>query len=417
MAADRGLAPAAHAKALSLAALIVATFTISASFGLILPIAPQLVRATEGASGAVAMHAGGLTAVYMLAITLFAPLWGPLSDRHGRRPVIVLGLAGFALSMLAFGLVRTLPQLYLERFVSGLFAAAISPVAAAFVADVAPTDQWRASRMAWLNMASIAGFVLGPALSVWTSAPAVASAGLGGSAFAPFAGAALLALIAGGWIWLALRLPAAPAPPGPGQRPRESVLTSALLALTFAAAAIVGVFEVGVSLRSGRLAGASQGEIAAMFAVCSLVMFVTQAVLFSPLVRAERTWRFLAPGFALLAAGLFLASSVAGFGPEMTAVSLIAASAGAVSPTLAYWLSVHAGKRQGAQLGRQAAAASLGQAAGAAAGGWLLGQLGAGAPFLWSAGLAAIAAVVAFLIAPRVGGVSPGPARPRRSAM
>lgn len=417
MTVEPGSSAGRHANIMGLTALIIATFTISASFGLILPIAPQLVRATEGETAAVAMHAGGLTAIYMLAIALFAPVWGPLSDRHGRRVVIVLGLAGFALSMLAFGLVRTLPQLYLERFVSGLFAAAISPVAAAFVADVAPTDQWRASRMAWLNMASIAGFVLGPALSVWTSAPAVRSAGVGGAAFVPFAGAALLALVAGGWIWLALRRSAAPAAPAADRRPSESVLTNALLALTFAVAAIVGVFEVGVSLRSGRLGGASQGEIAAMFAVCSLVMFVTQAVLFSPLVRAERTWRFIAPGFALLAAGLFLASSVAGFGSEMTVVSLIAASAGAVSPTLAYWLSVRAGKRQGAQLGRQAAAASLGQAAGAAAGGWLLGQLGPGAPFLWSAGLAALGAVVAFLIAPRVGGVSPGSARPRRSAM
>lgn len=417
MATEGRPALAARPNSWALAGLIVATFTISSSFGLILPIAPQLVRAAEGQSAAVAMHAGGLTAVYMLAVALFAPMWGRLSDRHGRRVIIVVGLAGFALSMAAFGFVRTLPQLYLERSASGLFAAAIAPVAAAFVADAAPSGQWRASRMAWLNMASIAGFVLGPSLSVWTSAPGRPSIGLAGAAFAPFASAAAVALISASWIWLTMRHPHGAPARVAEPTARDGALTNVLLTLTFAAAAIVGVFEVSVSLRSGRLAGASQGEIAAMFAVCSLVMFVTQAVLFSPLVRAESTWRYLAPAFGLLSAGLLLASSVGGFAPEMTAVSVVAASAGAVSPTLAYWLSAHAGTRQGAQLGRQTAAASLGQAAGAAAGGWLLAWLGGGAPFLWSAGLAAASAVVALLIAPRLGALSTASTRPKPTRM
>lgn len=387
-------------SALALAALLLATFTISASFGLVLPIAPQLVRAAEGESAKLGLHAGGLTAIYMLAITLFAVLWGPLSDRRGRRLVLVLGLAGFALSMLGFALVQNLGQLYLQRFVSGLFAAAVAPVAAAAVAENAPTDQWRASRMAWLNMASIAGFVLGPSLSIWAGGLGRGGAALAGRALPPFAGAALLASLAAWAIWVGLRARTASALQPSGKGPRETALSAALLGLTFAAGAIVGAFEVGVSLRGGRLADATAGEIAAMFAVCSLVMFITQAILFSPLVRAERTWRFLAPGFALLALGLFLASSVAGFATEMTIVGLVAASAGAVSPTLAYWLSVHAGQRQGAQLGRQTAAASLGQAGGAAAGGWLLSQLGGGAPFFWSAVFAAAAGLLALWIAP-----------------
>ena len=90
----------------------------------------------------------------------------------------------------------------------------------------------------------------------------------------------------------------------------------------------------------------------------------------------------------------------------LTVVTLIAASAGAVSPTLAYWLSMVAGRKQGAQLGRQVAAASLGQAVGSAGGGLLLSSLGGGDPFLWAAALAAAGAIAALLIGPRLAGLA-----------
>lgn len=395
----------AASRRLSLAALLLGVFTVSASFGLVLPLAPQLVR--SAGAGDTAMHAGALTALYMLAIALFAPVWGRLSDRRGRRLVLGLGLTGFALSMGAFALVQSLPGLYVQRALSGLFAAAVAPVAAAFIADVAPSDQWRAARMAWLNMAAIAGFVLGPALSIWASAlGAGGAAEAAGVRFAPFGAAALLAGVAAAGVAFALprRLAARPGRPGPLDEDR--LLARVLLGLTFAAALIVGVFEVSVSLRSGRLARISPAEVAAMFAVCSLVMFLAQAVLFSPLVRAARTWRFLVPGFALLSLALFLGSAAGDFGVALTVVTLIAASAGAVSPTLAYWLSMVAGRRQGAQLGRQVAAASLGQAVGSAGGGLLLSRLGGGDPFLWAAALAAAGAIAALLIGPRLAGLA-----------
>lgn len=387
-----------RARGLGLSGLLAAMFTVAASFGLVLPLAPDLVRATQGAAGDTALHAGGLTGVYMVAITIFAPVWGRLSDRAGRRWVLVAGLAGFALSMAGFGWVQSLPALYLQRALSGLFAAGVAPVAAAAVADAAPSDQWRASRMAWLNMASIGGFVLGPSLSVWVRGAAEAAASPSpAGVLAPFAAAALVAVLAAGGIAFTL-------PDGPTETPRDlaptadRLLGGLLLALAFAVSLIVGVFEVAVSLRSGGLAAASSGEVAAMFAVCSLVMFLVQAVLFSPLVRAEHTWRLLAPGFALLAAALFLSAAASGLGEALVAVTIIAASAGAVSPTLAYWQSLLAGRRQGAQLGRQTAAASLGQAVGSTAGGLLLSRFGGADPFLWSAALAAgggLAALIA----------------------
>lgn len=394
---------AAEHSRLAVPALLLAVFIISASFGLVLPQAPVLATAA-GAGDDVPLHTGALTALYMLAITIFAPLWGRLSDRRGRRPVLIVGLIGFALSTGFFALVTNLPQLYLERFTSGLFAAAVSPVAAAYVADISPSKQWRASRLAWLNMASIAGFVLGPLLSV--GATLLIDPGGSNAArpmMAPFAIAGSLALIAAGLVAFSMR-PGLQARPDMTNEPAQNgrALAATLLALSFATALIVGAFEVILSLRSGRMAQLTSAELAAMFAACSVVMFTAQAVLFSPLVRAGGTWRILVPGFVTLAIALVLASQVETFIPAVAVVSLVAAAAGVISPILAYWLSMSAGKRQGAQLGKQAAAMSLGQAMGSAAGGILLGELGAAAALLLAAGLAAAAAIGAWLVSPRL---------------
>jgi MFS family permease len=389
---------------MALSALLLGVFTVSAGYGLVLPQIRNVVRAASpGVPSDIALHAGALTGLYMLAVAVFAPFWGRLSDRHGRRPVLLAGLIGFAFSMIVFTFVRGLPQLYAERFLSGLFAAAIAPVAAAYVADIAPTDQWRASRLAWINMASIAGFVLGPMLA----AAAALGAPVAGQTVRPlswpFLAAGLLAVLAAGLVARTLRATAPPSIRTASQAGEARSLEAVLLGLTFVIALTVGVFEVGVALRGGRLVTVTPAELAMMFTVCSLVMFAAQAILFSPLVRAERTWRVLAPGFFLTAIALFLVPVVTGPGPAVAVVALLAASAGSVSPALAYWLSISTGRGQGVELGKQTAAASLGQAAGSVAGGALLNAGAAGAdPFLLAGAIALAGALAALLVSRRL---------------
>ncbi|MFC3068482.1 MFS transporter [Phenylobacterium soli] len=390
-------------------ALLVAVFTVSAGYGLVLPQIPSLVRGAPGGHiDDVAFHAGGLTGLYMLAVAVFAPLWGRLSDRIGRKPVLLAGLVGFALSMLMFAAARTLAQLYLERMLSGLFAAAVAPVAAAYVADLAPTDQWRAHRLARLNMAAIAGFVLGPIFSA-----AVAAAGkITSPLAAPLVATGALAL---GAAALLARISTAPsAPAGATQLGRSASASSAvvLLGLSFAVAFAVGTFEVGLAARSTE---ANARELAVMFSVCSLVMFGAQAAVFSPLTRAERTSKLLGPGFLLIAIALVLAPRVSGFAPALAVVGLLAASAGATSPVLAYWQSIVSGRRQGSGLGDQTALASLGQALGSATGGVLLGSRLAD-PFLIAAAVALTAALVGALAAPRLSSAVPSRAPSKASA-
>ena len=112
-------------SASTMAALMLAVFTVSVGFGVVLPLLPYLIERLLGAGIEVAQvsrHTGLLTAVYTLSLFLFAPMWGRLSDRRGARGVLLVGLLGFGATMLAFSFVESLAAVYAERFLSGLFA-------------------------------------------------------------------------------------------------------------------------------------------------------------------------------------------------------------------------------------------------------------------------------------------------------
>ena len=115
----------------------------------------------------------------------------------------------------------------------------------------------------------------------------------------------------------------------------------------------------------------SQYQIALMFTECSLVMFVVQAIVFSPWVRPETTRWLISPALAILAVALFLVPRASDFTLMLLVIGAVAASAGILSPILTYWISNKAGKKQGRELGKQTAAASLGAAVGSAVGGVL----------------------------------------------
>ena len=168
----------------TLMALMFAVFTVAAGYGLLLPLLPFLIERLLGpgaTGGMISRHTGLLTSVYTLAIFLFAPFWGWLSDRYGRRRILVLGLLGFGASMLVFSLIESLPAVYAERFVSGMFAAAVSPVASATVGDLALSEEVRARRLTFVSLAGVSGILLGPMLGVYISRYAALSPAVAGN--------------------------------------------------------------------------------------------------------------------------------------------------------------------------------------------------------------------------------------------
>ena len=151
----------------------------------------------------------------------------------------------------------------------------------------------------------------------------------------------------------------------------DAWLVPRLLAVSFIVSTGIGVFEVGLALRGKQELGLTQYQIATMFTECSLVMLVVQAIVFSPWVRPEATRWLIAPALALMAVALFLVPRAYDFTLMLIVIGAVAASAGILSPIITYWISSRAGKAQGAEFGKQTAAASLGAAVGSAAGGLL----------------------------------------------
>ncbi|MEC4718084.1 MFS transporter [Noviherbaspirillum sp. CPCC 100848] len=386
------------------AALMLAVFTVSVGFGVVLPLLPYLIErllGEEGGAAQISRHTGLLTAIYTLSLFLFAPMWGRLSDRHGPRGVLLFGLLGFGLTMLVFSFIESLAAVYAERFLSGMFAAAVTPVAAAVIGGFATTEQARARRLAFVSMAGIAGFLLGPMLSVFITRFATelfAITRLAGSVAVPLTTTALLALIVASAIVFVV-------PSGKSlNRSQKTTGASAekttwlvpkLLTLTFIVSIGIGVFEIGLVLRGKQELGLSPYQIALMFTECSLVMFVLQAIVFSPWFKSEKTRWLIAPALAVLAVGLFLVPQASDFTLMLVVIGAVAASAGILSPILTYWISAKAGSAQGWELGKQTAAASLGVTLGSTVGG-LLYNLAAlpGAPFILTAALAALGFVL-----------------------
>ena len=382
----------------ALLALMLATFSVSAGYGVVLPVLPDSVAALGGAATGeafVSRHTGLLAGAYTLALFVLAPLWGRLSDRYGRRPILMIGLVGYVAATLLLALGGSLALFYAERLLSGAFSASVTPVASAAVGELVKDDTMRARRLTLLSIASVAGFVLGPMLGVFSGSLANGVLGLSGAAaalLAPRAAVAVLALLAATAV--ALRLPRTAtgrAESGSLEAARGAASSiRVLLALGFIAAAAVGVFEVGLALRGRRELGLSPYQIATMFMECSLVMLVAQALVFSPRVKPAHTRWLIAPATIMLGGGLLLVPMAWNFTGLLIAVGVVAASAGVLSPILTYWISTLAGGAQGAQLGRQTAAASLGQTTGSAVGGLLFNiSLLPGAPFVLTAALTA----------------------------
>lgn len=178
-------------KANPFSVLLLATFIDLFGIGVLQPVLPFLVAKYTHTH--IASYVGIITALFAFCEFIAAPVLGLLSDRFGRRPVLLLSMAGSALGYLLLGSGKTLWLLFLGRIIDGLTAGSISTIFAS-VADITPHEQ-RAKRYGMLGGAIGLGFIVGPAVGGF-----VARWGLS----APMYLAAAMCLFNFGWAWFAL---------------------------------------------------------------------------------------------------------------------------------------------------------------------------------------------------------------------
>jgi MFS transporter, DHA1 family, tetracycline resistance protein len=354
-------------------------------FGIILPVLPLYAERF----GASPTTVGLLLASFSVAQLLFAPVWGSVSDRIGRKPVLVLSLVGTAVGSLVTGLAGTLPLLFVGRILDGMSGASVS-VAQASVADLAPPQE-RARLFGLLGAAFGVGFVAGPALG--------ALAALGGPRL-PFllaAGVAGVNAVAAvrrlPETHLDRRVAAEPAPPPPDRPPIRSGLTRLLL-IAFASLVAFSAFEATFALFGERRLSFGPASTGAVFTAVGLVLVAVQTTLVRPTVARLGESATLRAALVVNAAGLALLAAVHSWFLLVPALLALVVGQGLAQPSLTSVVSgrARAGQR-GRALGIQQSAGGLARVVGPIAGGLAFEHVSTGFPFLAGALVMALCAV------------------------
>ncbi len=357
-------------------------------FGIIIPLLPFYAE-TFGASPVVI---GLLFAVFSLCQLLAAPALGDLSDRHGRRPILVFSLAGTVVSLVMLAVAHSITMLFLARIVDGLSGGNIS-TARAYVADITePKDRARAYGL--IGAAFGLGFIMGPAISGVLARV---------SYTAPIWAAAALTLVATAMalLWLPETVHRAHAGTGSVnpfsylpeliQRP----LMRRVLTLDFIYWFAFSIFQTTFALFVARRFGFDASRTGYFFAGFGLLGAVIQGGLIRPIVRRAGDKSTFIAGIAFSVVGLVAAA----FAHSVTLFALalvpLAFGMGFGHPTVSSLISrAGRGDEQGRVQGAASAVESLGRTFGPVWGNASLQRFGEATPFLTGAAFLAMALLV-----------------------
>ena len=359
-----------------------------AGFGMILPLLPFYAQRY----GADAFAVGALFACYSLAQALCAPLLGRLSDRYGRRPVLLAALLANAGALLLFASADTFLVLFVARTLSGVAAANFS-IAQAYVADVTPPHE-RARGLGMIGAALGMGFVLGPGIG-GLLAMLGDGAGLDGQRAVPI-GAAVLTLA--NFALVALRLPESLAVEG-RRRLRLGALVPlvgllrverpvlGLMALFFAVIFAFSTMEATLALFCAERFGFGVVETSILLVTIGVVIALVQGGFVGRLVTRFGERRLVIAGIALMTLGLLAIPAAPLVVTLAGACSLLAIGSGIHQPSLLGLVSrMSSDAEQGETLGLSRSMQALARTVGPLWGGWAFAHLGSDWPF-WTASM------------------------------
>ena len=300
-------------RRVSLAILFVTVFIDLIGFGMVIPFLSYYAR-EYGASGTTV---GAVVGVYSIMQFFFAPIWGRLSDRIGRRPVILLGLTASCAGYAMFAFARGLGVLFASRVIAGAGGATIG-TAQAYIADVT-TPENRAKGMGLVGAAFGMGFILGPPLSGILSTIGLHHH-LPGN-LVPGAAAASLSLMALMIALIALaesKKPGTPIRTGlpPQFNPRawkqlgERRMVLAIMATLFLMLLAVAGMETSVTLHARDRFHFTQLDLAYFFLFMGVIVATIQGGLIGRLARAFGERKLVAIGTASYTLGLALVPSI-----------------------------------------------------------------------------------------------------------
>ncbi len=343
--------------------LIILFFTlvvVMMGFGLIIPIMPYYIE-SFGAGG---IALGSMMAIFSIAQFIFSPVWGNLSDRYGRKKILLVGAFGNALFMVLFGLATQLWMLFVFRALAGILSSATLPTAMAYISD-STDERNRGGGMGIFGAAMGAGMVLGPGLGGWLASDSLSLPFFVGAGLSMLAVLAILA-------FLPESLPAEKrtvTTAVKGFRLKElwnslsgplGYLNGLSFLVFFALTNFEGIFGLYAQYRYDY----DTTQVGLIMTVIGLVSALAQGVLTGPVTRRYGENWIIRTSLIASAVGFVLMLLAWNFATVLITVGLFVFSNAMLRPAISSLVSRNAGDQQGAVLGINNSFMSLGRIVG-----------------------------------------------------
>jgi DHA1 family multidrug resistance protein-like MFS transporter len=361
----------------NIAVLLVGLFLVMVGFGITLPVLPFYIKNLSKAQGIssqnVWLHVGLITGIYPFMQFLLSPYLGTLSDRVGRRPLILYGLAGYSISMFLFSISGSILLLYIFRLSAGIFSAAFFIAASAYVADNT-SEEKRGGGMSLLVSVASLGVVAGPLIGNLFSKADITIGPLTIDKYSlPFSLSAIVVLLVWGFLFFSLKESYNSRHHeinDTRQREKKSVFIILksikksfvlLLYFSFISQLSLAMFEGTFALHSQRLFQFGVKQMGFVFIVCGSVMGLLQLGPVSRLIKWKGERALLPYGLLILGIGMSLLMLSSEIGFILFFVSIVSAGMAILTPSLASLVTIESGENYGTSLGIYSSVNSLGQ--------------------------------------------------------
>jgi MFS transporter, DHA1 family, tetracycline resistance protein len=371
----------------ALIVLLSVIFLNMAGFGLVIPLLPFFGQAFDAPAWQITL----MFSAFSVGQFLGEPFWGKLSDRIGRRPVLILTTAGGALAYVALALAPGIWAALAVRLVSGFLSGNISTLQG-YLADITPPQQ-RAGRMGIMGSAFSLGFMVGPALGGLLARPELGPTGFQ----IPLYVAAAFGLASALGVFLFMRetiIPQARGVDRPQAPPRGAVLRQALadpvilrvFLISFVTISGFAGIEATYGLWTEARFGWGPRQIGLAFMLAGVIGVVAQGSLTGLLVRRYGEGRVLLAGLCLMFVGMMTQFAAIGWPMAVVGLAIVVFGQSITFPNLVALISMATpSERQGEVLGLNMSNSALARIGGPVLAGQLFSLVAPGAPFALTA--------------------------------
>ena len=365
--------------------LFLVMFLVMVGFGIIIPVIPFYAEEI----GATPTQLGLLMAVYSLMQFIFAPMWGRISDRIGRKPVIMIGILGLSLSFFLMALSTELWMLFAARIIGGFLSSANMPTVMAYVADIT-SEEDRGKGMGIIGASVGLGFIFGPAIGGVFSQTSLST---------PFYLAGATSLVTFLFVTFVLKESLTPEQRSIQEKEKTSLLKalggplSMLFLLQLFVSLSLSGLEATFAYFAAEKAGLGSVELGYIFMIMGLAGAIVQGGLVGRLTKKLGEGIVIQLGIVISAAGFGLILLTEGFGTAALFLTIFGIGNGLIRPSVSSLLTKKSTTGHGGTTGLLSSFDSLGRIIGPPLGGWLF-SIAIGMPYISGIVLSMIALVL-----------------------